>query len=315
MKIVLLDTATLGEDIDLSPIAALGNAVEYKHTLPEQVAERIVDADVVVLNKLKLNESNLKHAKALRLICITATGYDNVDTAYCRAREIAFCNVPDYSTDSVAQLTLCMALSLVSHLNEYRDFVHSGDYTASGIANRLVPVYHELSALTWGIVGGGAIGSRVAELASAFGSRILLHRRTPDTRYEQVDIDELCRRADIISLHVPLNDETRHLINRERLATMKPDAILINVARGAVTDEEAVAEAIERGRLGGLGVDVYAKEPFDAAHPFCRLTDHPRVCLTPHMAWGSYEARARCIAVIAENIRAFVRGERKNRIV
>lgn len=314
MKIVLLDTATLGEDIELSPIFELGNAVEYKHTAPDEVAERIADAEVVVINKIKLNESNLSRAASLKLICITATGYDNIDVAYCRTRGIAVCNVPGYSTDSVAQLTMAMALSLVTHLTEYRSCVHSGEYTASGIANRLTPVFHEFSSLTWGIVGGGAIGSRVAELASAFGAHILVCRRAVDTRYEQVDIDELCRRCDVITLHVPLNDGTRTLINRERIASMKPNAVLINVARGAVTDEEALTEAIEQGRLGGLGVDVYSREPFPADHPFNRILDNERVCLTPHMAWGSSEARARCISVIANNIRSFARGDRNNRV-
>ena len=256
MNIVLLDTATLGEDIDLSPILRLGSATVYQNTLPEQVLERLAHADVVVVNKLKLNERNLSDARQLKLICVTATGYDNIDLSYCRERGIALCNVPGYSTDSVAQLTLAMALSLVGHLSEYRRFVHSGDYTRSGVANSLIPVYHELSSMTWGVVGGGAIGTRVADLASAFGARILMHRRTPDDRYEQVGMDELCQRSDIISLHVPLNEGTYHLINRERLALMKPTAILINMARGAVTDEEALTHAIEQGKLGGLGVDV-----------------------------------------------------------
>lgn len=315
MNIVLLDTATLGEDIDLSPITDLGDTVEYPSTAPEQIASRIADAEVVVVNKLRMGEHELSHAPHLRLICVTATGYDNIDLDYCRAHAIALCNVPGYSTDSVAQLTLAMALSLTSHLTEYRAFVHSGRYTASGLANCLTPVYHELSSLTWGIVGGGAIGSRVAELASAFGSQILMHRRRPDDRYEQVDIDTLCRRSDILSLHVPLNEGTYHLIDRERLAIMKPTAVLINVSRGAVTDEEAVTQAIEQGRLGGFGSDVYSKEPMDAAHPFSRILQHPRVCLTPHMAWGAAEARARCIAIIAQNICDFRSGRSRNRIV
>jgi glycerate dehydrogenase len=169
--------------------------------------------------------------------------------------------------------------------------------------------------MTWGIVGGGAIGTRVAELASAFGAHILMHRRTPDDRYEQVDMDELCRRSDIISLHVPLNDGTHHLINRTRIALIKPDAILINMARGAVTDEEALADAVEQGKIGGLGVDVYSREPFGEDHPFQRLLHYDNVCLTPHMAWGSAQARARCVAIIAENITHFFEGSSQNRIV
>lgn len=315
MKIILLDTATLGYDVDLSPITSLGDAVIYENTAPEQISERLKDADVAVLNKLKLNSSNLGEAKKLRLICVAATGYDNIDTEYCRAHGIALCNVPGYSTDSVAQITLAMALSLVSHLNEYNKFVHSGDYTASGVANKLTPIYHELSSMTWGIVGGGAIGSRVARVADAMGCRVLICRRKPDDRYEQVDIDTLCERSDIISLHVPLTDETRGLISRERIALMKRGAILINVARGAVADEAALADAVESGQLGGLGVDVYSKEPFGTDHPFCRILGRNNVCLTPHMAWGSAESRARCVATMAENISRFFDGTPQNRIV
>lgn len=315
MKIVMLDTATLGEDIDLSPIRALGETTEYKSTRPEEVEARIADTEIVMLNKIKLNRHNLPAAKNLKLICVTATGYDNIDTEYCKEHGIALCNVPAYSTDSVAQLTLTMALSLVNHLPEYRTYVHDGSYTNGGVANRLTPIYHELSSMVWGVVGGGEIGSRVASLADAFGAKVLICRRKQDDRYEQVSIDELCRRADIISLHVPLNDETRGMINEERIAAMKPSAILINVARGAVTDEEALTRAIEEDRLGGLGIDVYTAEPFPADHPFGRILDRENVCLTPHMAWGSAEARARCVATIAKNIRFFESGETVNRIV
>ena len=315
MNIVLLDSGTLGADVDLSPIRQAGNATEYHTTAPEQIAERIRDAEVVITNKMKLGASNLSEAKRLRLICVTATGYDNVDTAYCTSRGIALCNVPGYSTESVAQLTLAMALSLANHLEDYRTFVRDGSYTASGMANHLIPPYHELSSLTWGVVGGGAIGGRVARLADAFGAHVLMCRRTPDEQYEQVAIDELCRRADIISLHVPLTDETRGMISRERIASMKKGAILINVARGAVTDEVALTEAVESGHLGGLGVDVYSAEPFPKDHPFNRVANRSNVCLTPHMAWSAIEARNRCISVIGENIASFARGDRKNRIV
>lgn len=315
MKIVLLDTATLGEDIDLSPITSLGESIEYKTTLPEQIASRLAQANIAVVNKLRLNETNLAAATQLRLICVTATGYDNIDTDYCRQRGIALYHVPGYSTDSVAQLTVAMALSLASHLREYRNFVHSGAYTASGAANCVTPVYHELSSVTWGILGGGAIGSRVAEIAAAMGSHVLWCRRKADPRYEQVSLDELCRRSDILSLHVPLTEETYHIIGREQIAAMKHGAIVINMARGAVTDETALADAIESGHLGGLGADVYSQEPFDTKHPFFRLLGKSNVCLTPHMAWGSAEARARCVSAVAANIEHFLAGCSQNRII
>ena len=315
MKIVLLDTDTLGKDIDLTPIRQLGDCTEYPTTSANEVEARIKDAEVVIINKVRLNASNLSSAHALKLICVSATGYDNIDTEYCRSAGIALCNVPSYSTDSVAQLTLSMALSLATHLFEYRDFVNSGEYTKSGLANRLSPVYHELSSMTWGIVGGGNIGSRVAAVASAMGCRVLVCRKKEEKVYESATLDEICEKSDIISLHVPLNDETRTLINAERIAKMKDSAILINVSRGAVTDEKALADAITCGKLGGLGVDVYSTEPFPADHPFNSVLGRENVCLTPHMAWGSAEARARCVGVMAKNITAFFGGEELNRIV
>lgn len=314
MKIVVLDAATLGADLDISPLKQLGELTVYAGTAPEEVSSRIAGQDVIVSNKIKLNEDNLKDARELKLICLAATGYDCVDTAYCRARGIGVCNVPGYSTHSVAQLTVAMALSLRTHLNEYRGFVHSGDYTRSGIANRLEPVWYELYGKTWGIVGGGNIGQEVAKIAQALGCNILMCRRKQDSNFETVDVNTLCEKSDIISVHVALTDETRGMIGEEQISLMKPDAVFINVARGAVADEAALAEAILENRLGGLGVDVYTAEPFADDHPFCSILDRPNVCLTPHMAWGAAEARNRCIEMVAQNIRAFQQGARRNRV-
>ncbi len=315
MKITVLDKSTLGEDIDLSPIYALGEVDEYETTSPEYVAERIVDSEVVIINKIKLNEGNLKNAEKLKVICVAATGYDNIDTAYCKNAGIALCNVPGYSTDSVAQVTLSMALSLVTHLKEYEGYVRSGKYSQSGVANKLTPVYHELSSLTWGVVGGGGIGTKVAEIAEAFGCKVLMCRRKQEGKFNLADIDTICKECDIISLHIPLSDETRNLINTDRIRSMKKSTIVINTARGAVTDEKALAEAIKNDLIGGLGVDVYSVEPFPADHPYTEILNYDNVCFTPHMAWGSFEARNRCIRKIAENIESFYNGENKNRIV
>lgn len=314
MKIVILDSGTLGADIDLSPIRAVGEVTEYKQTAPAEVAGRLSDAEVVVINKVKLGADNLAGAKNLRLICVAATGYDNIDTTFCRERGIALCNVPGYSTDNVAQLSAAMALSLVTHLFEYRNFVHSGEYSSSASANRLEPVYHEIAGLSWGVVGGGGIGSKVAEIAQALGCRVLLCRRKPETRYEAADIDRICRECDVISIHVPLTDETRGMISRERIYSMKDGVIIVNTARGAVCDERAIADAVLSGKIGGLGCDVYSKEPFGADHPMHEIIKCPNVCLTPHMAWGSYEARNRCVRRMAENITEFYAGNEHNRI-
>jgi glycerate dehydrogenase len=207
-----------------------------------------------------------------------------------------------------------MALSLATHLPAYRAHVASGDYSSGGIANKLTPVYHELSGKTWGVVGYGDIGRGVGEVAKSLGCRLLVCRKTPSAEEYCVDIDTLCRESDIISLHTPLSESTRGLISRERIAGMKDGVMLINVARGAVTDEAALAEALLSGKIGALGIDVYSREPFPSDHPFYAVKDDPRVCMTPHMAWGSFEARTRCLETVADNIRAFYAGKRQNRV-
>ena len=267
MKIVFLDAKTLGDDADLSPILSLGECTLYPSTEPELTAERIKDADVVIVNKAKLFADTVGEAPKLRLVCIAATGYDNVDTEFMKNRGVAVCNVAGYSTDSVAQVTLAMALSLATHIKEYRQWVDDGSYTRAGDANRLVPVYHEMCGMTWGIVGLGNIGRKVAAVAAALGCRVIANKRTPVPDFECVDIDELCRRADIISVHTPLTEGTRGLISAERIAMMKKNTIVINVARGAVCDEAALCAAVAHGRIGAIGVDVYSKEPYGTDSP------------------------------------------------
>ena len=315
MKITILDKSTLGEDIDLSPIYALGEVEEFETTAADEIAERLTETDVVIINKIKLNESNLSNAKNLKVISVAATGYDNIDTEFCKKAGIALCNVPGYSTDSVAQVTAAMVLNLVTHIKEHESFVNSGEYSKSGVANKLTPVYHEISSLKWGVVGGGGIGMKVAEIADAIGAEVMICRRKQEGRFPVVDIDTLCKECDIISLHIPLSDETRNLINAERIASMKSNAVVVNTARGAVTDEKALAEAVKNGRIGGLGVDVYSVEPFTESHPFTEILGLQNVILTPHMAWGSYEARNRCVKIMAENILSYFDGGTKNRIV
>ncbi|MBQ9544613.1 MAG: hydroxyacid dehydrogenase [Clostridia bacterium] len=315
VKIKILDASTLGADLDLTPITSLGDAEVFSSTPPEILNERLEGCEVAVLNKVKLGAQVLRSAKSLKLICVAATGFDNIDTAACGQLGIALANVPGYSTPSVCQITLAMALYLATHLGQYRDYVSSGAYSSSGVANRLEPVYHEIASMKWGVVGGGAIGSAVAHAASALGAEVSVCRRKKEGDWPLEDIDTLCRTSDIISLHVPLNDSTRSLIDSRRISLMKPGALLINAARGAVTDEKAVADAVASGRLGGFGCDVYSREPFGEDHPFYRIRSFENVCLTPHMAWGSFEARERCAKTIADNIRAYLSGASLNRIV
>jgi len=315
MRIAILDAGTLGDDVSLEDFYRLGEVSVYDKTAPEQMDLRVRDADVLVLNKIRCNADTLKCAKRLRLICVAATGYDNIDVAYCRSRGIAVCNVVGYSTESVAQLTLSMVFSLATNLKIFHAYVADGSYTKSGAANKVAPVFHELSGKTWGIFGYGNIGKKVARVADAMGCRVVVCKRTKtDEKFPVVDLDTLCKESDIITIHTPLNEETRGAISRTRLARMKKDAILVNVARGAVLDEAAVADAILDGNLGGFGCDVYTEEPFGENHPYTAILNHPSVILTPHMAWGSHEARTLCLAEICMNIRAFLDGETRNRV-
>lgn len=314
MKIVILDKKSLGEDLSEQPLKAFGEVEVYGATAPEQLHARIADAEVIVLNKVKMNAAAFDAAKKLRLVCEFATGYDNIDLAAARAHGVAVTNVPGYSTESVALYTMATVLSLVTHMREFNTYVQNGSYTASGVPNLLVPVYHELAGKTWGIVGCGNIGRRVAEIAAAFGMRVLVNKRTPVEDLPCVDIETLCRESDIISVHCPLNDGTHHLINKERLALMKPTAILYNAARGAVLNEADVADAVLAGRIAAFGSDVYSVEPMPADHPFQRIKNEKNVLLTPHAAWAAVEARERCLSIICENIAAFLEGERKNRV-
>lgn len=314
MKIVFLDSLALGEGLDLDSFRELGEVEIYGSSTNEQIIERVFDCDVVITNKLKLNRSNLGNAKKLKLICVTATGFDNIDVAYAKERGIGVCNVVGYSTTNVAQITAGFVLQLINRSTEYQRSVSSGYYSECGVANILSPIYREIDGLKWGIVGFGNIGRRVAGIAEALGCSVLVNKRESVDDYECVDIDTICRECDIITIHTPLNDGTRGFINAERIAMMKDGVILVNVARGAVTDEQAVADAIKSGKIGGFGCDVYSIEPFGKNHPFYEIKDMDNVLLTPHMAWGSLDARVRLLNDVKGNIISFFNGEIKNRV-
>ncbi len=314
MNIAILDLSAIGTDLDLSPITSLGHCKCYGSTRPEEVAQRLEGIEAVVLNKIKLTRAILEQAAALKLICVAATGFDNIDLDCCRERGIAVTNVPGYSTDSVTMVTMATVLSLMTHLGVYQDFVTSGQYTRSGNPNALSPAYSDLRGKTWGIVGYGNIGRQVAQVARAFGCKVIYSRSTHADDPEYRSIDDLCAESDIITLHCPLNESTRGLIDSRRLGLMKKNAVLVNMARGAVCREDAVAQAVLEGRIGAFGCDVYSLEPFGEDHPFQALLGKPNVCLTPHIAWASFEARSKLIREIGENMNGFLRGEFRNRV-
>ncbi|MBR2381814.1 MAG: hydroxyacid dehydrogenase [Clostridia bacterium] len=314
MKIVFLDALALGGDIDLSNFSELGEVEIYASSTNDEIKERTADCDVVITNKLKLNENTLANAKNLKLICVTATGFDNIDIEYAKARGIGVCNVVGYSTNNVAQITVGFVLQLINRSKEYQKSVSSGYYSECGVANILAPTYREINGLKWGIVGFGNIGRSVGRVAKALGCEVLVNKREAISEYKCVDIDTICRECDIITLHTPLNEGTRGLINEERISKMRDGVILVNVARGAVTDERAVADAVKSEKIGGFACDVYSVEPFGISHPFYEIKDMDNVILTPHIAWGSIDARVRLLAEVKENIKSYFSGEIRNRI-
>ena len=315
MTIVILDYVTLGEDLDFSPVYKLGNVIKYPTSTQEEAKARVRDANIIIVNKVKMVEDVLENAPNLKLICETATGYDNIDIEYCKSRNIAVANTPGYSPFCVAQVTVAIASYLMTNLGQFRSFVHDGSYTKSTSANKLTPVYHEFYGRTWGIIGFGNIGHAVYDVAKALGCNVIVNKRHPVAGFECVLLDELFERSDIISIHCPLTSETKGMISQREISLMKKDAIIINVARGAVWDEEDMTNAILENRIGGLGCDVYSIEPFKENHPFTKILDKENVCLTPHMAWGAFETRTRCFNTVASNIEAYLRGEKQNRIV
>lgn len=315
MKIVVLERNSVGTDISVD-YSALGEVTYYENTTTvEEVCERIKDADIVVANKAPLKEASLKDAANVKLICEFATGYDNIDVAYCKERGIRVANVVDYSTAMVAQHTFALAFYVAQKLRHYDDYVKNGDYAAQSSFSNFALPFHELDGKTWGIIGMGNIGRRVAKIAESFGCKVIFHSvtgRSTVKEYEQVDFDTLLAESDYLSLHCPLSDITRDLIDKEALSKMKKTAILINVARGPVVNNHDLAEALEQGVIAGAGLDVVEKEPITLDNPLSRIKDSDRLFITPHLAWASVEARTRCVEGVYKNIEAFQKGEIRN---
>ena len=316
MRIVVLERKSVGTDVPMDCFAEFGEVVFYDNTTTiQEVKERIADADVVIANKAPLRREALEDAKNLKFIGILATGYDNCDIAFCKERGIRVTNVVNYSTAMVAQHTITLALAVSQKIVHYDRYVKSGEYSAQSSFSNFAEPFCELDGKTWGIVGMGNIGSRVAKIASAMGCRVITHSltgRKSGGEYESVDKDALLAQCDILSLHCPLSDLSRNFINADALRKMKNTAILVNVARGPVVNNEDLYHALENGEIAGAGLDVLEKEPMELTNPLSRIQDSSRLIITPHLAWASVEARNRCVEGIYLNLKSFVNGQSRN---
>ena len=316
VKIVILERNSVGVDTPVDCFEELGEVTCYPNTTTaEEVRERTKDADIIVANKARLNEESLRESPNVKLICEFATGFDNCDLAYCNSRGIKVANVADYCTDMVAQHTFTLMLTLLQKLPHYDEYVKSGAYAAQDLFSNFDEPFTELAGKTWGIVGMGHIGKKVAQIATAFGCRVIFHSVTGKstvTEYEQVDKDTLLRESDFLSLHCPLSDLTRDFIDKEALRKMKKTAVLVNVARGPVVNNTDLYDALMNGEIMAAGLDVLEKEPLQLSNPLSKIKDSNRLIITPHLAWASVEARFRCVNEAYLNAKAFLNGEPRN---
>ncbi|WP_373001894.1 D-2-hydroxyacid dehydrogenase [Sulfurimonas sp.] len=303
MKIVLLDALTFG-DTDLSSFDSLGEVVVHQTTSPDQVQERIADADVIVTNKVVISDQFMADAPSLKLICIAATGMNNIDLEAASKRNIEVKNVAGYSTDSVIQHTFSMLFYLMTHSKYYDEYVKSGAYSKSPVFTNMSKSFFEVKGKKWGIIGLGSIGRGVANIATAFGAEVSYYstsgvNRTED--FQRATIDELLKSCDIISIHAPLNDKTNNLLDYEQLLTCKDGAIVLNLGRGGIVNEEAIAKIIDEKNIS-FGLDVLTREPMIPNHPLSSVKNKENLYITPHIAWASVEARDTLIASVVENI-------------
>ena len=308
MKIVFLDSATLGESVDYSAIEQFGELKLYPHTSIEEVNERVSKARVVIVNKVKLYKEQIDAAPLLKLICVAATGTNNVDTEYAKSKGVEVKNVVAYSTESVVQITFGSILALLNHTQYFDNIVKSGEYSKSPHFTDTGRSFSEIAYKKFGIIGMGTIGKRVAEVASAFGAKVMYYSTSGVPhfkKYPAVTLEELLSTSDIISIHSPLNDKTKNLISMKEIRLMKPDAIIVNMGRGGIVNEQDLAKAIDFDLIAGASTDVYEQEPIPADHPFLCVKNREKLILTPHIGWSGETAKKRLLEGIAANIEKF----------
>lgn len=312
MKIVYLDASTLG-DTQMDEIRALGEYVSYPMCTREEALERVSDSEVLIVNKVRVDEELLAAAPKLKLICEAATGVNNIDLEAAARRGIPVRNVAGYSTESVVQSTFTHLLSLVGNAPYFDDYVKSGKYSACGIFTNVSHPFMELDGKTMGIIGMGTIGKRVAAVATAFGMKVVYYSTSGTshcTDYPSLPLEELLAQSDAVSVHAPLNGRTKGLIGARELRMMKPTAVLLNLGRGGIVDEGALAEAVDEGVIAGAALDVYLEEPLPADSPLMHLRHPEKFRFSPHTAWASAEALRRLASGVAANIREFLEARR-----
>lgn len=304
MKIVFLDAGTMGTS-SLAPIERLGELTAWPNSTPDETIRRVVDCDVLIVNKIKVNDRLLEAAPKLRLVCEAGTGINNIDVEACSRHGVMVRNVAGYSTDSVVQETFMHILNLLGNGAYFDNVVKSGAYSRSGLFTDYSRPFIEMAGKTLGIIGLGTIGAKVAKIGVAFGMKVIYYSTSGtshNTEYPSVPLERLMRESDVISVHAPYNERTAGLVGEKELRMMKPKSIIVNMGRGGIVVEDALAKVIDEGVIGGAGLDVYSTEPIPADHPLLRTRHPERLSLTPHVAWASIEARERLIQSIADNI-------------
>ena len=312
MKIVLLGQKTIGDDVDLSRFYELGDFEVHGYAQDSDTEKYAKDADVLIVNKTPINEETIGTASHLRLVCVTATGTDNLDKDYLQRRGIAWRNVAGYSTESVAELTFGMFFYLWQHLPYYDHYVKGGSYVNDVMFTHFANTFREMSGKKWGIIGLGTIGHRVAEIAAAFGMEVGYYSTSGISReekYPRLSFEELLGTSDVVSIHCPLSEQTEGLIDERALSLMKRDAILLNLSRGPVVNEAALCDALLKNKIAAAGLDVLTQEPMAEDNPLLGIQDSGKLIITPHIGWAAYETRVRLMDIIFDQVREFITGQ------
>ncbi|WP_028973112.1 D-2-hydroxyacid dehydrogenase [Spirochaeta cellobiosiphila] len=314
-NIVVLDGITMGDDIDFTSLEKLGQVTIHRMTEEEQIIDRCIDAQIIITNKVFIREYHFRSLPQLELICLTATGYNNIDIESARKHHVSIANVSGYSTNAVAQHTFAMLFYLWERSRYFDDYTRSGDYCNSEIFTHLSRKFYELSGKTWGIVGLGAIGKKVAQIAKAFGCNIIYYStsgKNSNQEYTKVDLKTLLHNSDVISIHSPLNDRTKDLFTLRELQQMKSTSYIINVGRGGIINEEDLVEALNLNLIAAACIDVLTTEPMAISSPYRNIINKDKLYITPHVAWAPIETRQRVIEEVTLNIQAFLSNEKRN---